>query len=155
MKHTQQTILALLATIAVAGIVPTTVSADPNCQSDFTIPGSKPLAARTIASAASEIGEIDVGFSASVDITVELATDEDQLEFVVYYLDGLNCVKASGTSESTCADPVSLDTAGSLVLPPQSHECTLEPPSSGTRTYFVGVMNKGSSDLDFRAWNSS
>lgn len=130
-----KTKLAIAVALVVAGIgagvstVPGAATSQTVCdQDDFSIPSSEPLVARELAAGESEVGTVDVDANDPKKLRVKL-TDEGvdgNLHWVVKYDRDQSCDKL---------DP--MDCEGNISTSPTKQTCTLDDPSSGTRTYHV------------------
>lgn len=158
MKHYLATAMAfaLVAGLAGLSLTPTVAAVIADCDDEFLIPDSEPLISRVLLGNAAETGREDVTASGGdEEITVDLRSNNDKLEFGVFVLDGNNCLVAANEDPalSDCGSSEVLDTTDGDQT--ESKACTLEAPSSGTLEYYVHVVNQQSDQLSYKIWMSA
>lgn len=150
MEKTKRTIVALVAVVSLIGIVPSPVQAvDPDCNATYSIPDSEPLLARSLLVSSSETGSIDVSSTDDITVKVKLVSDGSILNFGVFVKDP-DCEAAGASTSTHCGDHEELDTVNND--PPQEKTCKLDPPTSGTMTYYFRFVNNGSNTASYKAW---
>lgn len=138
---------AALSAVPVAAV-------DADCDADFQIKDSETLAnTRQLAAGANETGLEDVtAKDGDEKVTVELLTDDDELEFGIFE-DMPPCQRSSNVSDD-CDDDVQLDTTGQEST--ETHTCNLEAPLSGSRDFYIVFENVQSTDaLDYKVYQDS
>lgn len=151
-----KTKLAVAMALVVAGIgaglgpAPFAAAQSSNCPvlEDFTIPDSKPSGVRTLQAGESEIGLEDVSASGGAEtLNVEFvdAGANGELVWTVYHLDSNDdCVKY---------DPTNCDRTMATNDEGETFTCTLDPPNSGSKDYWVHYEeNSSQNSIDYRTW---
>lgn len=141
MERTATAIAMALLTGLAAALSAAPVSAvDPDCTKDFDIADSELLASeRDLDPNEEETGLEDVDANESdVEVTVDLETDDSELEFGIFEDTG-SCDRSQNVS-TDCASDVKLDTTGSQTSE-DSETCMLHSPSSGVRDFYVVMEN--------------
>lgn len=147
----ERTTLAVAMALVVAGFGLGLPSADivsaqsSNCPAiaDFLIADSQVSASeRSLAGNSEEIGSEDVLAGNGETLNVELRTQNDQLDWTVYHKNATDdCVKFDPTNCDRTIDTKSV-----------RQQCDLDPPSSGSKTYWVEFANPESDALKYMAW---
>lgn len=132
-----------IATVMVAAglsVAPSVAAVDADCTEDFDIADSELLAStRDLDPGEMETGLEDVEDNeTNQEVTVELTSNDDKLEFGVFE-DVSGCDRSNNVS-SNCLSDVTLDTTDPSVNT-DSETCTLESPDSGTREFFFVQEN--------------
>lgn len=150
------TAIAIATVLVAAGLSvapPAMAVVGPDCDEEFLIPDSEPLTPRTLAGNEEETGREDVEAGTPEKVTVRLESEDDKLEFGVFYLDGQTCEVASDDGLTNCGDSEILDTVNNPA--PEKQTCNLDDPSSGEREYYFHIVNQQDDELDYSIWMSS
>lgn len=147
--------LAMSLTAALSAVPAAAVSAD--CTEDFDIEDSESLAdKRTLAAGANETGLEDAkAVSGDEEVTVELLSNDDKLEFGIFQ-DTDGCTRSKKVSPDDCESDVVLDTTGAGTTE-DSMTCTIEAPNSGSRDFYFPLENieLNGDSLEYKVYVSS
>lgn len=142
----QRALAIAIATAMVAtglSMAPAAFAGHNDCHRDFVLPDSEPVEARELGGNSVEIGLATVSAGDSEELTVELVSVDDTLEWRVFHMDGNDdCVQYKASS---CSGTISS---------PGTDTCTLEDPTSGDKDYWVTFENIESDQLLYKGWSS-
>lgn len=129
-------------------VAPPAAALTADCDENFEIADSETLASeRKLKKNKSEVGHEDVLAGSAEELHVQLVTDNDELTWQVFFID----------ADNKCSDYTAGECNGENVIDQQDEEqtCTLNDPSSGTRDYYVKVLNSEDAPADslkYKMW---